>query len=55
MNEKCLSVPCWPGRVFAFRPRRAEMHRIMYKIQKNDLLELLKSEICAILYNVYIK
>ena len=37
------------------RPRRAEMHRIMYKIQKNDLLELLRSEICVILYSVYIK
>lgn len=37
------------------RDARAEMHRIMYKIQKNDLLELLRSEICVILYSVYIK
>ena len=52
-----LSVPCWPGRAFlrSGRPRWAEMHRIMYKIQKNDLLELLRSEICVILYSVYIK
>lgn len=42
--------------IFALRQaRRAEMHRIMYKIQKNDLLELLRSEICVILYSVYIK
>ena len=41
--------------IFALRPHRAEMHRIMYKIQKNDLLELLRSEICVILYSVYIK
>ena len=45
--------------IFALRQaapgRDAEMHRIMYKIQKNDLLELLRSEICVILYSVYIK
>lgn len=38
---------------------RAEnlLHLMLYfsKIQKNDLLELLRSEICVILYSVYIK